>query len=61
MDGRAWGGLGRGLRRFTAAHGWPAHTARLASALHPYCYDARSRPDALALGGRGHAAKRTQR
>ncbi|RSS08073.1 BTAD domain-containing putative transcriptional regulator [Streptomyces sp. WAC08401] len=34
---------------YTAAHGWPAHTARLASALHRYLYDRAFHADALAL------------
>ncbi|MGZ3119873.1 BTAD domain-containing putative transcriptional regulator [Streptomyces sp. H62] len=35
---------------YMAAHGWPAHTARLASALHRYLYDRAFHADALALG-----------
>ncbi|ANB04104.1 hypothetical protein SAM40697_6784 [Streptomyces ambofaciens] len=35
---------------YMAAHGWLAHTARLASALHRYLYDRALHADALALG-----------
>ncbi|MGW8066643.1 AfsR/SARP family transcriptional regulator [Streptomyces ziwulingensis] len=34
---------------YTAAHGWPAHTLRLASALHRYLFDRALHAEALAL------------